>query len=884
MNLPSGTVTFLFTDIEGSSRLWERNAEAMERTLARHDELLRELVRRHGGHVFKTVGDEICAAFTTAPDAAAAAADAQRALDREEWTETGPLRVRMALHSGTAQERDGDYFGTTPNRVARLLDAAHGGQVLVSRATVELARDHLPGGTALHDLGEHRLKDLIRPERTFQLLIDGLPAQFPPLRSLDSHPNNIPVQLTPLLGRQGETQQARELLLRDDVRLLTLTGPGGTGKTRLALQTAAELSAAFEDGVYFVALAAVREPEILPSVIGQTLGVRESADQPALETLRGHLRHRRMLLVLDNFEQLTAAAPVVSDLLTTCPGVKALVTSRGSLHLNGEHELAVSPLAVPDLERLPPLEILTQYAAVELFIERATAVRPGFAVTTENAPAVAEICFRLDGLPLAIELAAARIRLLPPQAILSRLESRLRLLTGGAQDLPARHQTLRGAIDWSHELLDEREKTLFRRLAVFVDPFTLEAAEQVCAGEVGLELDVLDGVASLVDKSLVRQEENLRGEARCTMLQTIREYALDLLVGAGEAEGLRRRHAGWCLALAEAAEPELDGPHEEWPDRLQAHLDDLREALTFTLEAGDEPGLRLAAAMWQFWERRGYLREGRGWMERALAQSSGGAPLLRARVLLGAATLALLLGDFGLAKGRLEESLKLFRSQGDAAGVARVLEGLGRVTVNQGDCAAGSALYQESLAAWRALGDRRGIARALTWLGSVAWNANDLPRARAWFEESGALRAACGDIRGVARTHCEMGLVLSTDDDYGGARSHFEEGLRLSREAKDDAGTARALWGLGKLAIAVGDYGGAETALAEGLLAARRCGDQTEGTWCATYLAQAAAARGEYPLAYARLDESARSLREEGDRWRLTYVFDREGRDRPRRR
>src|SRR5829696_5244255 len=489
--VPTGTVTFLFTDIEGSTKLWERHTATMRISLARHDEILQEAIEGHGGFVFKTVGDAFCAAFATALDALESALAAQRALLSEPWgEEIDALRARMALHTGTADERNGDYFGPAVNRVARLLSAGHGGQVLLSLATQELVRDQLPTGTWLRDLGERRLKDLSRPERIFQLAAPDLPPEFPPLRTLESSPNNLPLQHTPLIGREREVEEVCARLRSPGVRILTLTGPGGAGKTRVGLQAAAELLMEFEDGNFFVALAAIADPALVASTIARTLGLTESSTQPPEELLKGYLHDRQTLLVLDNFEQVLESVPLLDELLSAAPSLKILATSRTPLRLYGEHEFPVPPLSLPDPGSLPPVEHLTQYGALRLFVERARAVKPDFSLTEENAPAVVEICARLDGLPLAIELAAARIQLLPRQAMLSRLGNRLKLLTGGARNLPQRQRTLRSAIEWSYELLDEGEKMLFARLAVFSGGAALEAIEAVCDAEGDLPTDV----------------------------------------------------------------------------------------------------------------------------------------------------------------------------------------------------------------------------------------------------------------------------------------------------------------------------------------------------------------------------------------------------------
>ena len=528
--LPTGTVTFLLTDIEGSTRLWETQRAAMQQALVQHDAILRDAIEGHGGYLVKSTGDGALGAFGIAADGVAACLAAQRALNAHAWDGLS-IKARMALHSGTAEQRDGDYYGPALNRAARLMAAGHGGQVLLSLATEELVRDQLPASVALRDMGERRLKDLIRPERVFQVIAPDLPADFPPLKTLDARPNNLPAQATPLIGREGAIRAVKEHLSRGKVRLLTLSGVGGTGKTRLALQAAADLVDEFEHGVFFVPLAALSDPALVLPAIAKTFDVREAAGRPLHDQLKDYLREKEMLLVLDNFEHVVEAASSVSDLLSAAPRLKVLVTSREILRLSGETDYPVPPLSLPDSKPLPPVNVLTQYEAVALFIERAVAVKPGFTVTNENAPAVAEICHRLDGLPLAIELAAARVRVLPPQRMLAELGHRLSFLMGGARDLPARQKTLRSAIDWSHDLLAADEQKLFRRLAVFVGGCTLEAIESVCNPE--NDLPVLETVASLVDKSLVNETET-HGEPRFEMLETIRDYA-------GERVGCCRR-------------------------------------------------------------------------------------------------------------------------------------------------------------------------------------------------------------------------------------------------------------------------------------------------------------------------------------------------------
>ena len=534
----------------------------------------------------------------------------------------GPLRVRMALNTGATEERDGDYYGPPVNRAARLLSAGHGGQVLLSLPTQELVRDRLPPDVDLRDLGERRLKDLSRPERIFQLAAPDLPSEFPPLKAAERYPSSLPSQPTPLIGREREVEEVCRRLRATEVRVLTLTGPGGTGKTRVGVQAAAELTDEYEDGVFFVALAAIADPSLVVPTVARTLGLIEASNQSPEELLKGYLRDRHILLVLDNFEQVLEAAPLIDEVLHSAPRVKVLVTSRTPLGLYGEHEFPIPPLSLPESEAAPSAEHLADYGAIRLFLDRTRAVNPEFSLTEENAGAVAEICERLDGLPLAIELAAARAKLLPPQALLSRLGNRLKLLTGGARNLPERQRTLRNTIEWSYEMLDEGEKTLFARLAAFPGGGTLEAIEAVCDAEGDLPVDPLEGVSSLLDKSLLRQVAEQEDEPRFEMLETIREFALEKLEESADAGAVERVHAEFYLDLAEQAEPRLWGPEDAaWLERLEREHDNLRAALSWALDHEEvDLALRLGAALRWFWNLGGYYGEGRSWLEATLAK------------------------------------------------------------------------------------------------------------------------------------------------------------------------------------------------------------------------------------------------------------------------
>ncbi len=798
--LPSGTVTFLFTDIEGSTQLWERYAQAMGAAVARHEALLRDAVTAAGGVIFKMVGDAVYAAFASARDAVTAAVAGQRAMAAEAWSIPDPLRVRMVLHTGVVEERAADYFGLSLSRVARLLSAGHGGQILLSLATEELVHEHLSLDVSLRDLGVHRLKDLSFPEHIFQLVTADLPADFPPLKTLNTRPHNLPAQPTPLIDRAPEVKAIWQRLHHSDMRLLTLSGTGGIGKTRLALQVAAELIDEFEDGVFFVPLAPIRDPGLVATTIAQTLKIKDVAGKSVAEILQDFLRDKHMLLLLDNFEHVMEAASLVTELLAAAPGVKNLITSREMLNLYGEHLFEVPPLALPDLKRLPPAEALSEFAAVELFTKRSQAVKPDFVLIQKNARAAAEICVRLDGLPLAIELAAARSRLYPPQVLLEQLDNRLKLLTGGPRDVPTRQQTLRGAIAWSYDLLNESEQILFGRVAVFVGGCRLEAAEAVCSRQTLQDLNVLEGILSLVNKSLLQQEAEADGTPRFAMLETIREYALECLVASGEMDAMRQRHAAFFLALAEEAEPKLTGPEQkQWLDRLETEHDNLRAALRWLEESRTvEAGWQLGGALWRFWSMRGYLREGRERLAALLALAGEAVPserswAARAKALKAAGTLAAEQGDYAAARARYEESLAIRRELGDKLEIANLLSNLGIVARRQGNYAHARALYEESLALRRELGDKWGIATSLNALGLLAHYLGDNAAARGFLEESLALRRELGDAWAIANSLSSLGDVVLDQGDYATARARLEESLAINQQLGDRSAIAYVL-------------------------------------------------------------------------------------------
>ena len=855
--LPRGTVTFLFTDLVSSTRLWERHGEAMAAALACHDALLRAAIAAHHGTIVKQTGDGVHAAFARAGDALAAALAAQRALQQEAWADV-VVRVRMALHSGEADERDGDYYGLVVNRAARLLEVAHGGQILLSRATAELVEEQLPPGVTLRELGQHQLKDLTRPEQIVQLVAPDLPADFPPLKTVDNHPHNLPAQRDRLIGREGDVAAVAALILRDDVGLVTLTGSGGVGKTRLSQRVATELLDRFADGVWCVDLAPLTDPALVASTIATTLGLKDVGGEPLLQMLQAYLREKQLLLLLDNFEQVVAAAPFIAELLAAAPRLKVLVTSRTLLHLQTEHKFPVPPLRVPDPRHVLSVETLTHYAAVALFVQRAQAANPGFAVTSANADAIGEICRRLDGLPLAIELAAARIKLLPAEALLSRLQHRLRILTGGARDLPERQQTLRSTIDWSYSLLNEGDQQLFARLGVFVGSWTIEAMEAVCDPHGDLPMDVLDGLASLSDKSLVHREEGVEDEVRFMMLETLREYALERLQLQNEMGAVRQAHGRYYLALAEQAAPELTGPEQVvWLHRIDREYDNLRAALQWVLEEGGaETAARLSLSLIPFWSARGMVSEGRRWLEELLSLGDALPLTCYGEALAELSRFLWIAGESMRSVTLAEESLALFRELGDLSHIGKALWHLALTLRSQGDYARAVALVEECLEIARKHGDRRAVAWGTGLRGAMAADQGQYERAAALEEETLRMARERGDERCIAWALRELAVVARAQGDLPRAGALGETALASFRALSDQEGISWLQRDLGMIARLAGDYHQAGALGEVSLLGFRERADKTGIAWALIHLAQLALDQADMVAAQARLVES----------------------------
>lgn len=734
--LPVGTVTFLLSDIEGSTRLWEAEPEAMAAAVPAHYAILADAVGRHGGvrPVEQGEGDSVVAAFSRAADAAAAALDAQRAFSAQAWPGGIALGVRIALHTADAQLRDeGNYFGVALSRCARVRAIAHGGQTLLTGATHDLVVDRLPPGAELIDLGVHRLRDLGRPERVHGLSHPDLAAEFGPLRSLDALPNNLPDQLTSFVGRERELGEVREAL--GATRMLTLTGAGGCGKTRLAAQAAADALDGFGDGAWWVELAPLADGELAGQQLADALGVRPILDQSGLEAAAAHLTARHALVVLDNCEHvLDAAASIAEQLLHACPEVTVLATSRAPLRVGGETDWRVPSLSLPSELELEAVDAVAQSDAVRLFIERALKVRPNFAVTAANAPAIAQICFDLDGIPLAIELAAARVRVLAPDQIAAGLSDRFRLLTGGARSAMPRHQTLRASVDWSHELLSDEERTLFRRLAVFAGGWTLSAVEAVGVGD-GLELyAVLDLLTSLVDKSLVVAEEH-GPSVRYRLLATVRQYAQDRLAESADAAGARDRHRDFYLALAEQAAPYLTTDRQrDWCDMLDTETVNLSAAIEWAAGGAPESALALCATLTFWWKLRGRFAPAELAFERALGAASPDPSQLRARVLWSQGYLRVYAGNFaGLAS--VQEALTVAEAVGDHSTAARALDVLATAQMYS-DPGGARSTAERSLELARAAGDDWCYIDATQILGFTYMLQDDMEPALAALDEA----------------------------------------------------------------------------------------------------------------------------------------------------
>ena len=812
--LPSGTVTFLFTDIEGSTERWERYGQAMRAAVVRHERIVKDAATRYDGSVFKTLGDALCIAFPTAPQAAGAAVLAQHALVAEDFSAVDGLRVRMGVHTGHADERDGDYFGPAVNRVARLTSVGHGGQVLLSATAHGLARDELPSGTSLADLGSHRLKDLAEPEHIWQLCIDGLRAEFPPLRSLDARPNNLPLQLTSFVGREQDIADTKAFVARH--RLLTLVGSGGVGKTRLAVQAGAELLDQHPDGVWFVDFAPIADPALVSSVTAQVLGMSQHAGGRIDEALPSWLKRKRLLIIFDNCEHvLEPVARLASAILQTAPDVRIVSTSREPLGIGGEVVHRLPSLSVPSGGGATNAEHALRYDAVALFVDRATAVDTRFALTDDTARIVGDICRRLDGIPLAIELAAARVKVLSIPNLAQRLDERFKLLTGGSRAVLPRQQTLSALIDWSHDLLTPQERSLFRRLSVFAGGFGLDAATRVCAGEGQDEIAVLELLASLADKSLVVADTSGRHE-RYHLLESTRAYSSDKLSAAGECDSVAGRHAAYFSDLAKAAAESLvTGALRVWLERGELELDNYRAALDWALSQRRAPVLGAAiAARAGMWSRHGLAAEGRHWIDAALQSvDEREHPRVVAELLSATASLSTGTRKFEAA----ERAIRLFDSSGDIRRAATARTILSNALYQMGRIEEADQEMTRALEAFRACKDVWGVAECLNQKAVYRWAAGDDRAWRELFDQALAAYKAIGDEDGIGSVLSNIAEREFADGYPDKAIELASQALELRQRGKDEANIATGYINIAAYRIELGEFEGARAAAREGL-------------------------------------------------------------------
>jgi predicted ATPase/class 3 adenylate cyclase len=870
-DLPTGTVTFLFTDIEGSTELWERFPDETRQALVLHDRIIEEAVSAQNGQLVRPrgEGDSRFAVFTSALEAVCSAANIQRRLMDDFSDSSIQLRVRIGIHTGTADLRLGDYYGSTVNRCARIRSVGHGGQTLLSQVTSELVREELPQGISLLDLGNHRLKGLGRPENIYQLSLSDLPAQFPPLNSLSSDNNNLPIPPTPFIGRMREVNEIVQLLKETKVRLLTLTGPGGTGKTRLSLEASRALLEEFAHGVFFVDLASIEDPALTASTIAHTLGVREGGGAPPLENLKAYLSDKKMLLILDNFEQIPAAAPQVAELLSAAPNIKILVTSRIALSIRGEQQYPVPTLKLPDSDTDLDPQHLLDYEAVRLFVQQAQAVRPAFELNQENASTIVKICRRLDGLPLAIEIAAARIKILSPEAILKRLDNSLQLLVGGAQDLPERQQTVRSVIDWSYRLLEPEEQTLFARLSVFKGGFTLENAESICNSDDSL--DVFSGVDALLKNNLIRQADSVTDEPRFNILQTIRDYAWEKLGESGEREHIRQRHATYFAQKSEEIGPKLySGRSGEAINQIEEDHDNYRAAISWELEQTNQIERSTQISIWLvwFWYRHGHFQEGRDWTERILAKMDRlETTPLQGAVLTAAAVMSMWQGDLAIAAVRGYKAVASLENNYLEFLPPQVYMSLGIILINQGKDQEAYPMLVQAAEYFDQIGDEWSECTSIVHLANAALGLGQYDDAKKWLNKAMPKIKEIGDEWQMAFAYNNFGEVARTEQRYQEAEEYYRKTQTYYREADALSDQARSIHTFGYLWLHKGEYKMADACFRESLEKFIELGNKRGIAECLAGLAGLANAQGQHEWALPLLSAAQTQLSAFGAAW-----------------
>ena len=859
MDKPTGTVTFIFTDIEGSTKLSQQFAEAYPAALERHHVILRTSIEANNGYVFRIVGDAFCCAFSKAEDAVKAAIDIQLNLTNEDWGEV-VIKIRIGIHTGAAEWNGERYMGyITLARTARVMSTGYGEQIIISNDTYELCRDKFDAvkekDVSFRDLGERRLKDVIQPIRLYQIISPGLREDFPPLKTLDSRPNNLPVQLTSFIGREDVMEQVKELF--NQTHLLTIIGFGGGGKTRLSMQVGADMIDDFNNGVFIAELAPVSDPSMVVQTIMNSLEVKEEPGKSLEETLTNYLKDKELLLILDNCEHLVNECAELCDvLLGKCPKLKIIATSREALNCAGEQTFIIPPLKLPDASKDNTPEQLTQYESVRLFIERALSVSPNFRVTNTNAPALAEICNRLDGIPLAIELAAARVKVLSLEKIYERLNDRFSLLTGGRRTALPRQQTLRAMIDWSYDLLSEKERTLWNRLSVFQGGWTLEAAEEICSDEKVKQREVLDLLIQLAEKSIIIYDEE---NERYRILETMKQYGEEKLIEEKEQEIVLDKHLKCFAELVESGSKKLRGTeHLHWISIMDTESGNFEKAILRAVESSNiNDGFKIVGSLSYYWQLRGHISEAIRWLEeitkkvpevidatyckiishkgnfyRFKSDFEKAGKFLRESLNLsreigdeiGVTDTLNRMGIYEFDRGRFEEAakyyeenLEIFRKNGDKMGISKTLNNLGNASSNLGDDDRAMKLYEESLGLRRELSDRLGIAITSNNIGILAFERGEFERADELLEESVQVRREMGDMQGIAISAMNLGSSLYNQGKYENATVLYDESARIYDEMGDLSGLSESLYNLGKVEFARGEIEKAEDYFKRGL-------------------------------------------------------------------
>ncbi|MBK8550718.1 MAG: tetratricopeptide repeat protein [Ignavibacteria bacterium] len=815
MNIPDGTVTFLFTDIESSTKLAQQFPDIIQTELEKHHSILNEIIKSHNGFIFEIVGDAFCTAFGNPKDAVRSAYEIQKRLLTENFNGIS-IKVRIGIHTGKAEWSGKRYIGyITLARTHRVMSAAYGGQILVSTDCFDIIRDTTQNNISFRDLGERRLKDLIQPMRIFQIISPDLPSEFPPLKTLDARPNNLPVQLTNFIGREKEIEEVKKLL--SETHLLTLAGPGGTGKTRLCLQAAAEVIDDFANGVWFVDLAPLKDEKLLLQTVAQVIGVKENPETELLNTITDFLKEKELLILLDNCEHIIDSCSLLAEtLISKCPKLKIMATSREALRCRGELMYYVTSLELPDLNPDTTFEKLTQYESVRFFIEKAVSIKPGFQVSTLTAPYVAEICHKLDGIPLAIELAAARVKVLSVEQISERLNDRFNLLISGNRTALPRQQTLRALIDWSHDLLSAKEKILWNRLSVFAGGWTIEAAEKVCSCEELKQNEILDILSNLVDKSLVIFNEQSN---RYRMLETIRQYGEEQLDNLSELDEIMKRHLTYYVEFAGTAKINLSGFEQKyWMNRLDDESSNFQVALVSSIVRGNRlKGIQLVLFICRYWEVRGFISQAKNWLKEFLNSPEDIPEMEKAGLLQWSGTFEWITGNYENAKSFYEKSFLINKELNNKTGIAVSLNNLGLIYNITGEHEKSKEHTEQSYKIFSELGDKALMADSLLNLGSTLINLNEPDKARSVFEECLKVYREIGDARGVGMILTNIGSLYGMKNEYETSRIYFEESLAIQRELQDRRNLAYTVGNLGSILSSMGHHKKAQEYLEESI-------------------------------------------------------------------